>query len=400
MKARIGAEFLKSREAKPASSPFEVRDTELRGFILRVQPSGARSYLVQVARGRRITIGRAEVFKPEEARDRAKKILGNVANGREPLEGIAGASPGLTLGQFIEDTYAPWYKVHHPRNAEDSLGRIKAHFGHWYSDALAAITVERVENWRTKRMAEGTSAGTVLRDLGALGGVLSRAVKLRKLATSPMVHVDKPKTDRNAKPRFLSEAEEKRLRTALRRRDLDLRKARMSANKWRRERHREPLPTLPHFGDHLTPAVLLSINTGLRRGELLALRWTDLDLKAARLVVHGSTAKNSQTRHVDLNTEALAALKKWQAQATDTLRIFPFEVGFRKAWLAVLTRAKITGFRWHDLRHHFASRLVQAGVNLNTTRDLLGHGSLQMTLRYAHLAPDQRREAVAKLVRA
>jgi Phage integrase family len=63
----------------------------------------------------------------------------------------------------------------------------------------------------------------------------------------------------------------------------------------------------------------------------------------------------------------------------------------------VLKRARISKFRWHDLRHHLASRLVQQGVPLNTVRDLLGHGSVGMSLRYAHLAPDQRRKAVAKL---
>ena len=71
--------------------------------------------------------------------------------------------------------------------------------------------------------------------------------------------------------------------------------------------------------------------------------------------------------------------------------------GFQSAWEKVLKRAGISKFRWHDLRHHFASRLVQKGVPLNTVRDLLGHGSVGMSLRYAHLAPDQRREAVSKL---
>lgn len=78
-------------------------------------------------------------------------------------------------------------------------------------------------------------------------------------------------------------------------------------------------------------------------------------------------------------------------------RLFEVATGFKTSWAKLLRRARITRFRWHDLRHHFASRLVQRGVPLNTVRDLLGHSTVQMSLRYAHLAPDQRREAMAKL---
>lgn len=144
-----------------------------------------------------------------------------------------------------------------------------------------------------------------------------------------------------------------------------------------------------HFGDHLTPAVLLSINTGLRRGEVLKLSWSSVDFNRRLLTVEGRNARSRQTRHVPLNEEALSALRRWREQSGAGTRIFDMTSGFRTAWNKLLKRARISKFRWHDLRHHFASRLVQRGVPLNTVRDLLGHGSVAMSLRYAHLAPDQ-----------
>jgi integrase len=399
VRAIIAAKLLASKAAQPAAKPFEIYDRRLVGFTLRVQPSGARSYYARLGRNRRVALGKVGELKPDEARERCQKVLGNVAHGRHPLHGLDGAE-GLTLGQFIADTYAPWAQAHWPRTAKMTLDRVELHFGKWSSRPLTDISVADVENWRTRRINEGVTPSTVRRDLDALASVLTRAVKLGHLAENVVRQVERPRIDRTPKVRYLSREEEVRLREALETRDHEMRRARTSANAWRRARKQEPLPALPHYGDHLTPAVLLSMNTGLRRGELLALRWAAVDLKGKQLTIEGSTAKNQQTRHVPLNADALEILKQWKEQAPSEERVFPIDTGFKSAWAPLLTRAKITSFRWHDLRHHFGSRLVQAGVPLNTVRELLGHGSLAMTLRYAHLAPDQKREAVARLTEA
>jgi integrase len=397
MRAIIGAKLLSSKAAQPAGKPFTISDSRLPGFTLRVQPSGVRSYYARWGRSAIQVIGKVGEFTPDEARERCQKILGNVAHGRPALHGLDGAS-GLTLAQFLEESYRPWLLANRPKGAERTLQRIATHFGDWTPKPLSEITVELIERWRVDRLGAGTEPSTILRDVMTLSGVLTRAVKLGKLADNPVRRVERPRMDRTPKVRYLDTAEEKRLRQALRERDEEMREARESANRWRKARKQDPLPLLPHYGDHLTPAVLLSVNTGMRRGELLALRWTSIDMKGKQLTVEGSTAKSQQTRHIPLNAEALEVLKHWKEQAPEGERVIAVDTGFKTAFSALLERAKITKFRWHDLRHHFASRLVQAGVPLNTVRDLLGHGSLAMTLRYAHLAPDQKREAVAKLV--
>jgi integrase len=396
MRAIIGAKLIASKAAQPGEKPFTISDSRLPGFTLRVQPSGVRSYYARWGRSGIQVIGKVGELTPDEARERCQKVLGNLAHGRPPLHGLDGAE-GLTLGQFITDTYAPWAQAHRPRTAGGTLDRIKLHFEGWYGRTLASLTVDDVERWRLKRINEGITPATIRRDLDTLSSVLTRAVKLAKLPDNVVRRVERPRIDRTPKVRYLDAAEEKRLRDALRERDAEMQEARASANRWRKERKQDPLPDLPHYGDHLTPAVLLSMNTGMRRGELLALRWASVDVKGKQLTIEGSTAKSQQTRHIPLNAEALEVLKKWKEQAPEGERVIAVDTGFKTAFSALLERAKITKFRWHDLRHHFASRLVQAGVPLNTVRELLGHSSMAMTLRYAHLAPDQKREAVAKL---
>jgi integrase len=395
MRAIIGATLLSSNAARPAKKPFEIYDSRLPGFTLRVQPSGVRSYYARFGRNRRIALGKVGALLPEEARDRCQKVLGNFAHGRHPLQGLNGKGP--TLGHFIDESYGPWAKANRSRTATNTLEKLNRLFGTWFSEPLTAITIERIESWKIRRVNAGCSGTTLLRDMFTLSSVLSRAVKLGKLAENPIRKVEKPRIDRRPKIRFLDDAEEFRLRETLKARDAKMRMARESANVWRRERSRELLSPLPHYGDHMTPAVLLSINTGLRRGELLKLRWKSIDFARRLLTVEGSDSKTRQTRHVPLNDEAMRVLESWREQSGDGPRVFEISTGFKTAWGHILKRANIVGFRWHDLRHHFASRLVQHGVPLNTVRDLLGHSSIAMSLRYAHLAPDQRREAVAML---
>jgi integrase len=121
-----------------------------------------------------------------------------------------------------------------------------------------------------------------------LSSVLRRAIRLGKLTDNPVRRVEKPRIDRRPKVRFFSEDEESQLRAALKARDAEMRAARESANVWGQEREYELLPRRLHFGDHLTPAVLLSMNTGLRRGELLALRWESIDFSRRILTLNSA----------------------------------------------------------------------------------------------------------------
>src|SRR3979490_331803 len=110
MRAIIGTKLLSSSEAQPATKPFEIYDSRLPGFTLRVQPSGVRSYYARFGRNRRISLGKVGALLPEEAREKCQKVLGNIAHGHHPLQG-RGGTDGLTLGQFLDEIYSPWGKA-------------------------------------------------------------------------------------------------------------------------------------------------------------------------------------------------------------------------------------------------------------------------------------------------
>ena len=306
----------------------------------------------------------------------------------------------MSLREFVDQQYADWVQAHHA-DPRSTLDRIRRCFEHWYDIPMVDISAAMLDRWVATRRNEGKAGATINRDLSVLGGALSRAVEWELLPSNPVRRVRKCRIDRSPITRYLTQSEQERLITALRRRDIKKRKERLNANRWRTERGYSLLPRLRKYADHLTPMVLISLNTGCRRGELVSLTWDNVDLHQQLLTVNGNHAKTGQSRVINLNTDALAVFKVWNKQSRGQL-VFPNSNGqpltyLKTAWSRVLRDASIEGFRWHDLRHTFASNLVMKGVNLNTVRELLGHSDISMTLRYAHLSSEHKAEAVQKL---
>lgn len=401
MKAKLTLTLLNALETTGAT--YEVHDTTVTGLFVRVTAAGHKAYVVTWGRAKKRTLGRVGVLTLDQARKEALQYLAEAREHGEPLAVTQGRRSvgALTLREFIDEHYLPWFKNHH-KGHDKTRHTLDTSFTEVLTLRIDEITGRHMEQVRGGWVKSGNKPATCNRKMGAISGVFSRAVEWGHLAASPLEKVKQLRVDSKSRIRYLLPEEEKRLRLALDDRQEATRADRDSANKWREERGKEPLPDLKDvaFSDHLKPLVLISLNTGMRRGEVFNLTWADIDLKNKIITVDGDTSKSGQTRHIPMNREALATIEAWKDQHTrDSGYVFPGRDGKRldnvnTSWEGVLKLAKVTGFRWHDLRHTFASKLVMAGVPLNTVRDLLGHSDLAMTLRYAHLAPDSKASAV------
>ncbi|MDP2824382.1 MAG: site-specific integrase [Sulfuritalea sp.] len=160
-------------------------------------------------------------------------------------------------------------------------------------------------------------------------------------------------------------------------------------------------------GSHVLPDFLaIAINTGMRKSEILDLSWDRISLETGSVILTADNTKNAKPRVLPLNKEARAAVEsrwRWVKQHCRNSRwVFADKSGERvksiyASWRDALKLAGIEDFRIHDLRHTFASWLVMEGVSLYVVRDLLGHSSIKMTERYAHLAQSALVQAVAVL---
>ncbi len=403
------------RKLKPEADRYEVTDTDNTGLRLRVTPNGIMTFVLVYRNAenqlKRYTIGKFGVLTPEQARAIAETKQAEIKLGQDPAavkqekRQAAKREQFLTLRGFLDHKYGPWAKANRKGGA-DTVKRLESCFPDLLEKRIDEITPWLVEKWRRAKLERGRAPSTTNREIAALKACLSKAVDWDLIEVHPLARVKPAKVDSAAIVRYLSTDEEQRLRSALTTRDDRIKQEREQGNQWREQRHVELLPTLVSqaYGDHLTPMVLLSVNTGMRRGEVFTLRWSDVNLNGQSLAIRGESAKSGKTRHVPLNVEAVVVLEKWKTQQQDTRGlVFPSKAGnpfnnVTKAWAGLMEAAGIENFRWHDMRHHFASRLVMAGVDLNTVRELLGHSDIKMTLRYAHLAPEHKAAAVARLM--
>lgn len=425
-------------QLEPKAAAYDVRDSKVSGFLARIRPTGTISYIVQyrdiTGTQRSYTIGveGKNGWNATRAREKAKEVRFNAERGQDPHKDKREARQtevdkrANTLRAYFEGAYQYHLEIKKMSSQKETRRIIFSEFAHLLDCPLSDITAKTVLEWRAHRRKLGRKGiphsralteETLKRYNAEIDVLLARAVDDKLLAEHPLrgqIAPIKGASRSNIKPRFLSPEERKKLNEALCERDTHLKRRAESGRQWKVERNHPVSDSRinDQFADHLTPMCLLSLNTGIRQGELFLLEWADIHLNATSptIELRAETTKASTARSLALNKDALQALNDWREQTSHSASslIFPNSNGevfqdVKSHWRGLMKRWKEkfntepANFRWHDMRHDFASQLVMSGVNINTVRELMGHTTLEMTLRYAHLSDKTLSDAVARL---
>jgi integrase len=370
------------QKLKPAKKRYSVRDTEIKGLLIRVEPTGKKTFYLDyyTPEGKRTSkkIGDAKVLTIAEAREMATIILGKILKGIS-ISKKEKTPEELTVGEVF-GKYKPYVAANH--KTQNAIQFIVRDFQEFFPKKCSEIMLYDVEKWRDSQRQK-KKASSINRSLTAFRAMLRWARERDIISACPAIEKKMkslPETDSREIIRYLSPEERNRLFIAL-----DEREKRQGK-------------------DYLKPAVILSLNSGIRRKALLSLRWEDINFETRMITLRSSTAKKQKLDYVPLNSFACEILLEWKKlQKDNNPLVFPNpENGSqmhdcRSSWEKLLKDAKIENFRWHDMRHDFASQLVMKGIPLSSVRELLGHSKMEMTMRYAHLSPTKKREAVEVL---
>ena len=257
--------------------------------------------------------------------------------------------------------YLQWARANKkPSSVQRDLCSLRALDKEFETKILQEITTWQIEKYKVKRK-ETVKPATLNRELGLVKHLFSKAIEWNKAKENP------------AKKVRLLKGEVKRVRYLM---------------------PDEVQTLLSNCIDHLRPIVTVAVHTGLRRSEIFNLRHDQVNFEQG--IISILDTKNHERKDVPMNETVKAVLKGIENNGPYffcNANGKPF-IDVRESFHSALKRSGIENFRFHDLRHTFASNLVMAGEDLNTVRELLGHKDLKMTLRYAHLAPGKKAKAV------
>ena len=306
-----------------------------------------------------------------QSREEAALTLSKkVAEVFDRKHGIESKRENIRFSDFAK-IYLEDYMMTVRRNFKPDVYRLQILCRYFKNVDLRIVTPLVIERFRKSRLKAGNTKSTCNRYLQLLKRMFNVAIEEGYAEENPVRKVKFFSEKDNMKERTLTDEEERKLM----------------------ETCSKPLSSI----------IAVALNTGMRRAEILNLRWCHVDLKARRIKVEKT--KSEKVRFIPINNVLFYELGRLKGENNQSPYVFfnpetgkPYQdmkTGFKGA----LRRAGIEGMRFHDLRHTFASRLVEKGVDIETVRDLLGHHSITITQRYTHSTDDRKKAAVELLRR-
>jgi integrase len=368
----------------PERGSRKTYDARLPGFGVCATAAGWKSYILRYrpkgsGRERCITIGATNVWRLTEALAEAKRLKRIVDQGGDPLGDLQAERDAPTLSQLL----ARFEEEHFPRVRESTrqdYGRlIKNHVRPFFGDhaKVADVRFDDIDRLHRKVTdSAGPYAGN--RVIAMLSKAFNLSIRWEWRESNPCRGVGR--NPEHARRRYLSSDELARLTAAL----------------------------ADHQDRQASDIIRVLLLTGSRRGEVLGMRWCDLDLGTGVWSKPAHKVKQGRDHISPLNAPAralLSGIREEQTKQFPNCSEYVFAVrggrdhrrSIKRNWAAILKAAGITGLRIHDLRHSFASQLVSSGASLPLIGALLGHSNPATTQRYAHLHDDPQREAVERV---
>ncbi|HET9529548.1 MAG TPA: site-specific integrase, partial [Blastocatellia bacterium] len=328
-------------------------------------------YFHRTIDGKRYRIALKTAETKTQAKDVAEKIISQIRNGTYGKPD----GPNVFI-EFAEKVYLPWSKENKRSTSDQYYIEVFKRF--FKKKTFAEISSMLIEKFKSERRKTQTKAkktrrsASVNREIECLSSIFSMAMRApyRLVRENPCREVTKLKEE-NERNRYLTEDEEKRL-----------------------------LAECVGRRAHLRPILLLALNTGMRRGEILSLRWSQVDF--ARGLIHLVRTKSGKSRLVPINTLVRETLLELQSKASGEWVFRGAGTGkgitdVKKAFSAACQDAKIEDLHFHDLRHTAATRMAETGAEPSTIKDILGHSDLRMTDRYTHAVELRKRAALERI---